>query len=169
MFSHRLAMAVTERCATTSCHTVAPHANRGRSGRRNGRFSRTKERLRASWPCRRDRPSLTVVHSMVGETDQASHTEIRPLPRPGRMDPSHRRPIDANRRLQRPSTARIRKKTETKSQPQISETPERRLDPDYNTVASVKTIIDDAMRNLVPDWKPSVPPSPGAAAKQPPA
>ena len=85
------------------------------------------------------------------------------------MDPSHRRPIDANRRLQRPSTARIRKKTETKSQPQISETPERRLDPDYNTVASVKTIIDDAMRNLVPDWKPSVPPSPGAAAKQPPA
>ena len=61
------------------------------------------------------------------------------------------------------------KKTETKSQPQISETPERRLDPDYNTVASVKTIIDDAMRNLVPDWKPSVPPSPGAAAKQPPA
>jgi hypothetical protein len=110
-------MAVTERCATTSRQTVAPHANRGkswvlamlaprrglrvapvppkaadltrptcgcrddgRSGRRNGRFDRTKEQPGASWPCRHDRPSLTVAHPMVGETDQASHTEIRTLP-----------------------------------------------------------------------------------------
>src|SRR5271157_3166130 len=34
----------------------------------------------ASWPCRHDHPSITVVRPMVGETDQASHTEIRTLP-----------------------------------------------------------------------------------------
>lgn len=34
----------------------------------------------ASRPCRPDHPSLTVVHPMVGETDQASHTEIQTLP-----------------------------------------------------------------------------------------
>ena len=60
-------------------------------------------------------------------------------------------------------------KPETKSHPQKNETPKKRPDPDYTTVASVKTIIDDAMRNLIPDWKPTVPPRPGTAAKQPPA
>ena len=35
---------------------------------------------KASWPCRHDQPSLTVSCPMVGETDQASHTEIRTLP-----------------------------------------------------------------------------------------
>ena len=29
--------------------------------------------------CRHDHPSLTVVHPMVGETERASHTEIRTL------------------------------------------------------------------------------------------
>ena len=80
----------------------------GRSGRRNRRFDRTKEQPRArrglavtiirrlqsitqwwatlhkrrtSWPCRHDHPSLTVDHPMVGETAQASHTEIRTLPK----------------------------------------------------------------------------------------
>ena len=36
---------------------------------------------RASWPCGQDQPSLTVGHPMVGETEHASHTEIRTLPR----------------------------------------------------------------------------------------
>src|ERR1039457_4864498 len=34
----------------------------------------------ASWPCRHGHPQLTVVHPMVGETEQASHTEFRTLP-----------------------------------------------------------------------------------------
>ncbi len=63
--------------------------NNGRSGRRNRRFDRTKEQPRASGPCRHDRPSIPVVHPIVGETDQASHTEIRTTPReqihPGRI------------------------------------------------------------------------------------
>ena len=52
----------------------------GRSGRRNRRFDRTKEQPRTSWPCRHHHPSLTVYHPMVGETENASHTEIRTLP-----------------------------------------------------------------------------------------
>ena len=52
----------------------------GRSGRRNRRFDRTKEQSRTSWPCRYDLSSLTVRHPMVGETEHASHTEIRTLP-----------------------------------------------------------------------------------------
>jgi hypothetical protein len=43
--------------------------------------NRTKEQPRTSWPCRYDRSSLTVVHPMVGETEHASHTEIRTLPK----------------------------------------------------------------------------------------
>jgi hypothetical protein len=41
--------------------------------------TRDRKALRA-WPCRYDRSSLTVVHPMVGETEHASHTEIRTLP-----------------------------------------------------------------------------------------
>jgi hypothetical protein len=52
----------------------------GRSGRRNRRFDRTKEQPRTSSPCGHDHPSLTVVHPMVGQTEHASHTEIRTLP-----------------------------------------------------------------------------------------
>src|SRR6202790_3435596 len=122
--SHRSAIAVTDRRATTSWPSVAPRAGRGkswvlamlapkrglrvapvppktadltrpargrrdngRSGRRNTCFDRTKEQSRTSWPCRHDRSSLTVRHPMVGETEHASHTEIRTLPltslRPG--------------------------------------------------------------------------------------
>ena len=52
-----------------------------RSGRRNRRLDRTKEQMRARiLPCRHDHPSLTVGHPMVGETEHASHTEIRTLP-----------------------------------------------------------------------------------------
>src|SRR5665213_1449656 len=59
------------------------HLDNGRSGRRNRRFDRTKEQPRASAPCCYGHPPITVVHPMVGETDQASHTEIRTLPPPG--------------------------------------------------------------------------------------
>src|ERR1700681_4942590 len=54
--------------------------NNGRAGRRNRRFDRTKEQSRVSSPCGLNHSSLTVVHPMVGETEQASHTEIRTLP-----------------------------------------------------------------------------------------
>ena len=114
--------AVTERCATTSHHSVAPRASRGkswvlamlapkrglrvapvppktadltrltrgrrddgRSGRRNRRCDRTKERTRLASPCRHHHPSITVVHPMVGETEQTSHTEIRTLPPAARL------------------------------------------------------------------------------------
>jgi len=33
-----------------------------------------------SWPCRHDHTPLTVVHPMVGETEQASHTGISDTP-----------------------------------------------------------------------------------------
>ena len=58
----------------------------GRSGRRNRRFGQTKEQpraprgLAATIVCR-----LQSSHPMVGETEHASHTEIRTLPRP--MEP----------------------------------------------------------------------------------
>jgi hypothetical protein len=55
--------------------------NMGRSGRRNRHFDRTNEQPRTSWPCRYGYPSLTVGRPMVGETEHASHTEIRTLPR----------------------------------------------------------------------------------------
>jgi hypothetical protein len=63
---------------------TARHGRQGdiRSGRRNRRLDRTKEQMRAHIPpCRHDHPSLTVGHPMVGETEPASHTEIRTLPR----------------------------------------------------------------------------------------
>ena len=44
--------------------------NDAKSGRRNRRFNRTKERSRTSvWPCRLDHTSLTVGRPMVGETE----------------------------------------------------------------------------------------------------
>jgi len=52
----------------------------GRSGQRNRRLDRTKEQSRVPSHCRLNHPSLTVVHPMVGETEQTSHTEIRTLP-----------------------------------------------------------------------------------------
>lgn len=36
----------------------------------------------AAPPCCQDHPSLTVAHPIVGETEHASHTEIRTLPPP---------------------------------------------------------------------------------------
>src|SRR6185312_15048177 len=62
----------------------------GRSGRRNRRFDRTKEQLRVSSPCRHEHPSPNVGRPMVGETDHASHTEIRTLPP---IHPSPQSPI----------------------------------------------------------------------------
>src|ERR1700722_13898983 len=52
----------------------------GRSGRRNRRLDRTKEQPGVLSPCSRHHPSLTVAHPVVGETEQASDTEIRTLP-----------------------------------------------------------------------------------------
>ena len=116
-FSRLVDMAVTERCATTSRHSMTPRASRGKSwvlamlapkrglrvapvppkladltrpprgrpdngrpGRRNRHFDRTKEQSHGSSPCGHDQPSLTVAHPMGGETEQASHTEIRTVP-----------------------------------------------------------------------------------------
>src|SRR5580704_7931493 len=63
----------------------------GRSGRRNRRLDRTKEQPGVLSPCSRHHPSLTVAHPVVGETEQASHTEIRTLPAdrrwPGYFEP----------------------------------------------------------------------------------
>ena len=49
-------------------------------------------------------------------------------------------------------------KQETKSQPQKTETPKRRQEPDYHTIASVNARIDAAMRAAVPGWQqPAIP------------
>jgi hypothetical protein len=53
----------------------------GRSGRRNRCFDRTKEHgLSRTWTCRVGKDPVTVAHPMVGETENASHTEILTLP-----------------------------------------------------------------------------------------
>jgi hypothetical protein len=77
----------------------------GRSGRRNRRFDRTKEQPRTSWPCRHGYSSLTVRHPMVGETEHASHTEIRTLP----PEEFHLRPLAEPCVRLSPHTAPIRR------------------------------------------------------------
>ena len=76
--------------ATTSRHTMAPRAGAGiMAGRDEGTgalIEPRSNRQHPPWPCCHDDPSLTVVHPMVGETDPASHTEIRTLPVQVRID-----------------------------------------------------------------------------------
>ncbi len=57
--------------------------------------------------------------------------------------------------------------SETKSQPQKSETPKRHPEPEYHTVASVKAGLDAAMRAAIPDWQPI--PLPGTRKAHTPA
>lgn len=46
-------------------------------------------------------------------------------------------------------------KSETKSQPQKNETPKRRSQPEFNSVAKINALIDAAMRSADPNWQPS--------------
>ena len=60
-------------------------------------------------------------------------------------------------------------KQETTSHMQNDETPKRRPDPEFHTIASVQASLDTAMRALIPDWKPPAPPGPKNATQQRPA
>ena len=63
--------------------TRPPRAARTMPGRDEGTGASIEPRNnheQAFWPCCHHHSSRTVRHPMVGETEQASHTEIRTLP-----------------------------------------------------------------------------------------